>query len=141
MSRMRKVCSPKSKTCSREPTPEELDRLARIPSAAQFLNSRFLVLFAEQEIAAFLAWRAVADDEFEILQLETIPLFRRQGFARKLLQTLILQNRGNLFLEVRESNAAARQLYQSEGFTEIARRRQYYCSPYEDAIVLRFRSC
>jgi len=93
------------------------------------------------ELASFLAWRAVADDEFEILQLETIPVFRRQGLARKLLQTFILQNRGNVFLEVRESNVAARQLYQSAGFTEIARRREYYSSPCEDAIVLRFRSC
>lgn len=92
-------------------------------------------------MAAFLAWRAVADDEFEILQLETLPLFRRQGLARELLQTFIRQNRGNVFLEVRESNVAARQLYHSEGFTEITRRRQYYSSPCEDAIVLRFRSC
>jgi ribosomal protein S18 acetylase RimI-like enzyme len=92
-------------------------------------------------MAAFLAWRAVADDEFEILQLETIPAFRRQGLARKLLRTFTQQNRGNVFLEVRESNAPARHLYLSEGFTEIARRSEYYSGPCEDAIVLGFRSC
>jgi ribosomal-protein-alanine N-acetyltransferase len=124
-----------------EPSKGELDQLSLIPSATPFLNDRFLVVMRGQEIAAFLAWRAVADDEFEILQLETVPLFRRLGLARKLLQAFILQNRGNMFLEVRESNAPARQLYQSEGFKEIARRREYYSSPCEDAIVLRFRSC
>jgi ribosomal-protein-alanine N-acetyltransferase len=124
-----------------EPSKAELDRLACVPAAVPFVGDRFLILVAANEIAAFLAWRAIADDEFEILQLVTTALFRRQGFARKLLQTFVQQKRGNVFLEVRESNAPARQLYHSEGFTEIARRRQYYSSPCEDAIVLRFRSC
>ena len=42
-----------------------------------------------------------------------------------------------VFLEVRESNQRARQLYQSRGFDEVGRRRDYYRNPREDAIVLR----
>jgi ribosomal-protein-alanine N-acetyltransferase len=42
-----------------------------------------------------------------------------------------------LFLEVRESNAAARALYAARGFEPIARRARYYRKPVEDAIVLR----
>ena len=41
------------------------------------------------------------------------------------------------FLEVRESNSAARALYGSRGFTEIDRRRNYYRRPVEDALVMR----
>ena len=41
------------------------------------------------------------------------------------------------FLEVRESNRAARALYASRGFTEIGRRQAYYRRPVEDALVLR----
>jgi len=41
------------------------------------------------------------------------------------------------FLEVRESNDAARGLYGSRGFSEIGRRRGYYRRPVEDALVMR----
>ena len=41
------------------------------------------------------------------------------------------------FLEVRESNSAARALYNSRGFIEIGRRSKYYRRPVEDALVLR----
>jgi len=42
-----------------------------------------------------------------------------------------------LYLEVRDSNVAARALYASRGFAEIGRRRDYYRRPREDALVLR----
>jgi ribosomal-protein-alanine N-acetyltransferase len=42
-----------------------------------------------------------------------------------------------LYLDVRESNARARLLYDSRGFVEVGRRRRYYRRPPEDAIVLR----
>jgi [ribosomal protein S18]-alanine N-acetyltransferase len=38
---------------------------------------------------------------------------------------------------VRESNEPALRLYRSRGFEEISRRRRYYKSPVEDALVLR----
>ena len=38
---------------------------------------------------------------------------------------------------MRESNSAARALYQSRGFEELSRRRGYYRTPVEDALVLR----
>jgi ribosomal-protein-alanine N-acetyltransferase len=43
----------------------------------------------------------------------------------------------NAYLEVRESNKAARRLYESRGFREIGRRERYYRRPVEDALVLR----
>jgi ribosomal-protein-alanine N-acetyltransferase len=43
----------------------------------------------------------------------------------------------SLYLEVRDSNMAARALYASRGFVEIGRRRDYYRRPREDALVLR----
>ena len=42
-----------------------------------------------------------------------------------------------VYLEVRESNAAARALYESRGFEAVGRRRGYYRHPVEDALVLR----
>ena len=47
-----------------------------------------------------------------------------------------------ILLEVRESNLAARRLYEKHGFRESGRRPKYYSNPIEDAILytLRFDS-
>jgi ribosomal-protein-alanine N-acetyltransferase len=42
----------------------------------------------------------------------------------------------SVFLEVRESNSAARAFYAGLSFTQIGRRRGYYRNPEEDALVL-----
>jgi ribosomal-protein-alanine N-acetyltransferase len=66
---------------------------------------------------------------------------RGQGVGGRLLDATIgeLERRGatSTFLEVRESNAAARALYASRGFDSVGRRRNYYRRPVEDALVLR----
>jgi ribosomal-protein-alanine N-acetyltransferase len=43
-----------------------------------------------------------------------------------------------VFLEVRESNLAARRLYEKLAFMETGRRKLYYQEPEEDAIVYHF---
>ena len=48
---------------------------------------------------------------------------------------------GNFYLEVRESNQAARNLYKSMGFQEVNIRPEYYQFPLEAAIVMKFHSC
>jgi ribosomal-protein-alanine N-acetyltransferase len=44
-----------------------------------------------------------------------------------------------ILLEVRESNLAARGLYEKRGFREVGRRRSYYADPVEDAILYTLR--
>ena len=61
----------------------------------------------------------------------------------KLLEQLdgvLARAQGAWFLEVRASNAAAIQLYESAGFHRAGRRPDYYADPAEDAIVMRFFS-
>jgi ribosomal-protein-alanine N-acetyltransferase len=48
---------------------------------------------------------------------------------------------GAIFLEVRSSNVAARNLYEKLGFLQVGCRQGYYSSPPEDGIVMRFQSC
>ena len=80
-------------------------------------------------------------DEGEILNLGVAPAHRRQGIGRALVERVLqeLAGRGvrTVYLEVRASNASARQLYESLGFGEVARRARYYRRPVEDAVVLR----
>jgi len=82
-----------------------------------------------------------AADEGEILNLGVAAAHRRQGIGRALVERVLqaLAERGvrTVYLEVRASNAAARQLYESLGFGEVARRARYYRRPVEDAVVLR----
>ncbi|OLB16850.1 MAG: ribosomal-protein-alanine N-acetyltransferase [Gemmatimonadetes bacterium 13_2_20CM_70_9] len=99
-------------------------------------------LVAEQRGAvlgyAIAHWGA---DEAEILNVGVAPAYRRQGVGRALVERMLaaLHDHGArvVYLEVRESNVIARRLYESLGFTEVARRACYYRRPVEDAVILR----
>jgi ribosomal-protein-alanine acetyltransferase len=76
--------------------------------------------------------------ETEILNIAVVSTQRRQGIATKLVQDqLNVPGTTVLFLEVRESNSAARAFYEKIGFRETGRRRAYYSNPTEDALLLR----
>ena len=97
---------------------------------------------ARRGIRAYCATEVVAD-EVHIHNLAVAPEARRRGLARRLLALAleIAARHGarTAHLEVREGNAAARALYRAAGFTEDGRRRDYYSSPTEDAILLSRR--
>jgi ribosomal-protein-alanine N-acetyltransferase len=88
-------------------------------------------------IVGFLATRATAVDEGEILNMAVAPEFRREGIGRMLLETLLASDRRAWFLEVRESNYGAINLYKTLGFLAQGRRENYYLQPIEAAIVMR----
>lgn len=83
----------------------------------------------------------VLGEEAEIADLAVAPEARRRGIARRLLERVLLdlESRGvaAVFLEVRESNVAARALYASHGFEAVGRRTGYYRQPPEDALLLK----
>jgi ribosomal-protein-alanine N-acetyltransferase len=80
-------------------------------------------------------------DEGEILNLGVARAARRQGVGRALVERLmeVFATVGvrRVFLEVRQSNLAAQRLYAGFGFASVGRRRHYYRSPVEDAMVLQ----
>ena len=92
------------------------------------------------EITGYLVARAVAG-EGEILNLAVAPEARRKGLGGRLLEAgigaLAAAGAHAVFLEVREQNVAAQQLYQRRGFRPVGLRARYYRNPVEDAIVLR----
>lgn len=91
-------------------------------------------------IVGFIVTREVGPGEHEILNLAVDPAERHTGVARGLLRDALDRAQGAWFLEVRTSNAAAIQLYESAGFHRAGRRPDYYYEPTEDGIVMRLLS-
>ena len=110
-------------------------------AVAEYMQYEFTVSIAGGSVAGFLVWRRLAEDECEVLNLVVAPPFRRRGVARKLLEPVLNLRGTQVFLEVRESNQAARIFYKSMGFQEVSTRREYYELPSEAAIVMKFHSC
>lgn len=82
-------------------------------------------------------------DEVHLLNITVAPAHQRQGWARFMLDALALWSRGQqahwLWLEVRESNAPARRLYEGYGFKQVGVRKGYYPTGHiqrEDAVVM-----
>lgn len=147
--------------------PGDLPRLVEIAShsatAAQWNQTEYLKLFAPNQpssplqdqaphryalvveqagsVAGFIVGRQVAE-EWEIENIAVTGAARRCGLGSRLVGELLdhVRSRGGktVFLEVRESNRAARALYEKWAFIEVGRRKAYYQNPAEDALILKF---
>jgi ribosomal-protein-alanine N-acetyltransferase len=93
-------------------------------------------------IGMVVGWLLV--DEMHIATIATHPDFRRHGIASHLLSHILLQAQGegarSSFLEVRESNLAAQEMYRKFGYEISGRRRRYYRDNDEDAILMSLGS-
>ena len=105
-------------------------------------NGFQLVLLAEgsEKIMAYVCGRLMAD-EAEIIKLGVIRSYRRQGIGSRLLDAAFnyCSEKGvkNCFLELRARNKAARKLYEKKGFFAVGRRKNYYGTPLDDAVVMQ----
>jgi [ribosomal protein S18]-alanine N-acetyltransferase len=146
----RKSCTLRDVIRIRPAAEGDLDEIWRIQSAclpavhwnvADYLNHECCLATIGDRVAGFAVARHTSPDELEILNVAVDPPFRRQGVARGLIGQLLAHFRGTVYLEVRQSNLAARKLYHSLGFEVIGVRKDYYDSPGESAIVMKFLSC
>lgn len=105
----------------------------------QFIAAEAIVA-TMTELVGYSIVRAVAGSA-EILNLAVAPSHRRRKVGARVLDYVLECARtdgiGELFLEVRESNAAARALYRAAGFSQIGQRPKYYRRPDEEALILR----
>ncbi|GMO54861.1 MAG: ribosomal protein S18-alanine N-acetyltransferase [Candidatus Endomicrobiellum trichonymphae] len=99
---------------------------------------KFKVLIENRTVAGYYIISTVAD-ETELLDIAVDPKFRRRYFGQAMLADIKKESTNKqtevIFLEVRQSNNAAINLYKSFGFKEIGVRKKYYKN--EDALVLR----
>jgi [ribosomal protein S18]-alanine N-acetyltransferase len=89
-------------------------------------------------VGMIVVWLIV--EEAHVATFATHPDFRRQGIAKRLLsftlQQLIKEGARSSFLEVRESNIPAQEMYRKFGYEETGRRKRYYKDNDEDAILM-----
>lgn len=108
----------------------------------------------EQEIWGYVCFLTVLD-EATLMNLCVAPEYQGQGLAKQVLELTIqkLQSSGFnvIYLEVRESNRPARNLYASFGFAEDGIRKNYYpawqmvdgkkAKVQEDAVLMSKQIC
>jgi ribosomal-protein-alanine N-acetyltransferase len=130
--------------------PGDIEAIAAIQAAspeaapwppADYLQYDARVAVLRRQVAGFLVTRRTAADEAEVLNLAVAPESRRQGVGRALMAAFLQGFRGDVFLEVRSSNSYARGFYKSLEFQEFTLRKDYYGTPPEAAIVMKFHSC
>jgi ribosomal-protein-alanine acetyltransferase len=135
--------------------PHIIEIAKRSATAAQWSEAHYqqlfstgrLVLVVEEaaEVAGFIVGRGAPgpgnSEEWEIENIAVRGGARRRGLASRLLSEFLSYARSKgarqVFLEVRESNRAARALYEKWAFLEAGRRQKYYQNPVEDALVLK----
>lgn len=110
--------------------------------AEHLANPCSLTLAAVDGVGRLLGYvglLAVVDEGY-ITNVAVRPDCRRQGVASSLLQALEARGRARnltfLTLEVRQSNAPARALYEKLGYIQAGLRRNYYENPREDAVIM-----
>jgi len=101
--------------------------------------ARYLVAVAGDVIVGYAgAWLVI--NEAHVTNVAVVGMYRREGIGRLLMEKLMELARNNFMesmtLEVRVSNAAARNLYSKLGFVEAGMRKNYYTETKEDALIL-----
>lgn len=102
-------------------------------------TSRCWVADVDGRIAAMMVgWMII--DELHVATIATHPDYRGQGIGKKVLVHALLAARKEgvirAFLEVRQTNETALNMYRSLGFVEDGRRKEYYKDNNEDAILM-----
>ncbi len=109
-----------------------------LADSLQNSTMRFLFAVQEEEAAGYCCAQIVCG-EAELLRIAVRKEKRGTGIGRCILRNLKRQLKEEgahiLFLEVREANLPARTLYRTEGFREIAIRKNYYGKE-ENAVVM-----
>jgi ribosomal-protein-alanine N-acetyltransferase len=119
---------------------EQYEQIFSVTGSPGSRQAVVLVIEEEGTVLGFLVARSVGS-EWEIENVAIAGPARRRGIGTRLVGEFIDQARAKgataVFLEVRESNRAARLLYEKWAFVESGRRKGYYRDPVEDAILYR----
>lgn len=106
-----------------------------------YMDSGSTIFVVAKYAGAVVGYGAVMRvlDESDLVSLAVDEPYREMGIAREILDILYGlaagKNVAKIHLEVRKSNIAARNLYESEGFVQVGIRKGFYDRPKEDACL------
>lgn len=124
------------KVCFSEPWSEEtlLDAFSR--------GTRFFVAVENDRVLGYVGISCILDEGY-ITNIAVFPEYRGCGVATALLERVFSLGKDMklefVSLEVRPSNTAAVSLYEKLGFKLCGRRKNFYSSPLEDALIMTKR--
>lgn len=97
------------------------------------------VAIMDDVVAGYMCIEYVVD-EGHILDLAVHLHYRKRRIAATLVEDAIAELRQRacrcIYLEVRASNHAAKNLYENYGFRMVGSRKSYYVDPVEDAAIM-----
>ena len=106
-------------------------------------QSRVELIVLEEEKAGIIGYAVLwcILDQGELANMAVSPEFRRNGLGTYLMASVLetARDRGvkTMYLEVRDSNETAVELYRRFGFSDVGLRKGYYQDPKEDARMMK----
>lgn len=133
-------------------TSDKLDSIEKVFAISQSVNLPWSMAQYKENMALDYTHYIVSDygfvgctiicQEAEITNIAVKKEYQRKGYASFLMtqlkQFFEQQHVTLCFLEVRESNQAARLFYEREQFVAVGKRKNYYNHPVEHAIIYKW---
>ena len=105
----------------------------------EYIENKKVLVAKEKDVVGYVLFNQILD-EAEIYKIVVSKDFRNKQIAYNLIEFLIkelkLRDVSKVFLEVRENNIPARNLYKKCGFVEIRKIVDYYNNPNENGIMM-----
>lgn len=105
----------------------------------EYIENKKVLVAKEKDVVGYVLFNQILD-EAEIYKIVVSKDFRNKQIAYNLIEFLIkelkLRDVSKVFLEVRENNIPARNLYKKCGFVEIRKIVDYYNKPKENGIMM-----
>ncbi len=107
-----------------------------------FFNLFSIYVLAETDDGTMIGFGGmqVIFEEAHVMNIAVLEEHRRKGIAGQMLKLMMQEAKKRdaqtMMLEVRQSNAPARCLYQKYGFVPVSIRKGYYSDNNEDAIIM-----
>lgn len=99
----------------------------------------FLVAKIDGEVVGYISFTIILD-ECQIVNVATTPSYRKMGIGTRLIEEFLkyIREKGckTIFLEVRESNSPAINLYKKFGFFPVGISKNHYSKPTENALLM-----
>lgn len=105
-------------------------------------GTKFFVAMSNDNVLGYAGINAILDEGY-ITNVAVFPEHRKKGVATSIMNSIFCFAKENnlsfVSLEVRPSNTAAILLYEKFGFKVEGRRKNFYTSPSEDALIMTKR--